>query len=384
MKWISAFFSLLFVVAISVPFARYLSQPAQEVSEDEKRDLAPFPEVDFRLLDQFPPAFNKHWADQFGYRDWLIKKNHEIKMDVLRISPVPNLVLLGEDQWYFMKGKSYKSYTGLNKFRHEHLKRGRAELQRRADFAKKAGIPYYIFIAPLKHRVYDDKLPMSIIHFTDSMQVDQFVQLGKEIDGIEVIDLAPVLREHKDERRLYHKTDNHWNNQGGLVAYQEMIRTMQQDFPNIPDAYTWEDFDIKTREGRGGALARYLKKKDELKEEYFDLHPVVQPSFQIFADTAEKFEHPEGFWYPDEYEIRTVTDRDSTLPRIVWFRDSFGRMMYRHFRQHFSYTTEIFDSWMYRANEHILVEEQPDAIVVLVLERNIQCLLLGGNCEGNF
>jgi len=72
------------------------------------------------------------------------------------------------------------------------------------------------------------------------------------------------------------------------------------------------------------------------------------------------------------------------MPRIVWFRDSFGRMMYRHFRQHFSYTTEIFDSWMYRANEHILIEEQPDAIVVLVLERNIQCLLLGGNCEGNF
>ncbi|MBI1185532.1 hypothetical protein GC194_14775, partial [bacterium] len=151
-------FSLVFVLAISMPLVKTLLSKNEETSADENRQLKPFPEVNLKLLDKFPPQFNEYWADHFGFREWFISQNHKIKMDLLRVSPLPDQVIFGTEGWYFMKGKPYKCYSGLNKFTHAELKEGRVQLQYRADFAQKQGVPYIIFVAPNKHRIYEENL----------------------------------------------------------------------------------------------------------------------------------------------------------------------------------------------------------------------------------
>ncbi|MFY0675078.1 MAG: hypothetical protein JXQ87_16875 [Bacteroidia bacterium] len=377
-------FAVAFFLAIIVPFFGSFFNNAT-VSENEKRDLELFPKFDLRFLDKFPPQFNKYWGDHFGGRDQFITASHKIKRDYLGVSPIPDKVIFGEDNWYFMKGKPYKCYSGLNKFTPQQLALGRVELTKRAEYAKEMGIPYIIFIAPNKHRIYEEKLPYHVKRLTDSIQVEQLIALTKTIDGIEVVDLAPELIKAKDEfdKPIYQKADNHWNAVGGFLAYQQMVSKLQEYFFQIPEPYSYSDYAVKEQITNGGALARYLKSEKEITETQYPMNIWVD-DYTLETDTNEKYEPLKGFWYPEEYEQRTINTRDSTLPKVLWFRDSFGRLVRPHLRHNVGYLVEIFDSWQYRLNPQIIANEKPDAVILLVLERNIACLMNGGDCEGNF
>jgi hypothetical protein len=377
-------FALAFLLAITFPFVGVFFNDAT-VSENEKRDLAPLPKVDLRFLDKVPPQFNKYWADHFGGREHFISASHMIKREILGVSPIPDKVIFGKDGWYFMKGKPYKCYSGLNKFTPKQLTEGRKELTKRAALAKEMGIPYIIFIAPNKHRIYEDKLPYHIRRLTDSIQVEQLITLAKTIDGIEVVDLAPDLIEAKDDfdKPIYQKADNHWNAVGGFLAYQLMVGELQRYFTQIPNAYNYDDYAVKEQVTKGGALARYLKGEEEITETRYPMNIWVD-DYELKTDTNEKYQPLKDFWYPEEYEQRTINTRDSTLPKVLWFRDSFGRLVRPHLRHNVGYLVEIFDSWQYRLNPEIIENEKPDAVILLVLERNIACLMTGGDCAGNF
>lgn len=384
-KGLQIAFSVVFLLLITVPFvAAFFGN--DEVLKDENRELKPFPEADIRFLDKFPKQYDAYWSDHFGFREFFIDKHHVIKKDILGVSPVHDQVIFGKDGWYFMKGKPYKCFTGLNKFTEAELKEGKQQLQKRADFAKSQGVPYIIFVAPNKHRIYTEKLPFHVRQLTDSIQLDQLIEIAKNIDGIEVIDLAPALIDFKNTRaegrHIYEKTDNHWNALGGFVAYQQMVLKMKSLFPNIPNPYNLSDYNLEMKEGRGGALARYLKSEETIREKRFFMS--LDYDYKLYADTAEFYTAPEGFWYPEEYERRTINLRDTTLPKVLWFRDSFGRLVAPHLQHNFGYTLEIFDSWRYRLNEDIIINEKPDAVIMLILERNLKCLMTGGDCGGNF
>ncbi|MGB0429742.1 MAG: alginate O-acetyltransferase AlgX-related protein [Bacteroidia bacterium] len=382
-KWIQIAFAGAFLMVIGLPFAKSFFNTSSQ-SDSENRELAPVPKINLKQLDKLPNEFNAYWADHFGWRNQFIDASHYIKMDVLGVSPMPDKVIFGTKGWFYMKGKPYKCFSGLNKFTPKQIKIGRAELTKRANFAKEKGIPYVIFIAPNKHRIYRENLPFHIRQLTDSIQVEQLVALAKTIDGIEVIDLADWLIDSKSkyEYPVYQKTDNHWNAVGGYAAYTKMVYSLQKYFAQIPDPYPYSAYNVIEKTNKGGALARYLRRETELTETQYPMR--IQVDYDLEIDTNERHTPPEKFVYPDEYEIRTINYRDSTLPKILWFRDSFGRLVAPHLKHNVGNLVEIFDSWKYRLNPEIIVDEKPDAVVLLILERNIKCIMTGGNCAGNF
>ena len=50
---------------------------------------------------------------------------------------------------------------------------------------------------------------------------------------MQVLDLREPLRRAKAERRVYHRTDTHWNEAGAFVVYTENLRALKPWFPDM-------------------------------------------------------------------------------------------------------------------------------------------------------
>ena len=75
----SYFISLIFCLAIFIPFSISVFKVDKEVSMVEKRKLSKLPKlpVNIKEIEQFPAMFNRYYADHFGLRELL---THYYKM----------------------------------------------------------------------------------------------------------------------------------------------------------------------------------------------------------------------------------------------------------------------------------------------------------------
>lgn len=358
----------------------FLGGKGEENSLSENRALAKLPAFTFKDIEKYPARFNKYWNDHFGGREDLIALHHHLKMDYLNAPPVPDQVMLGKGDWYFIKGKSYQSYIGRNKFTSAQLAQGLKEQKRRAAIMKEKGIGYYIFSAPMKHRVYPEHLPPLVSRFGDSTQIEQMVELFSKHNDIHFYDLAPHLIAAKDVGRLYDKTDNHWNELGAYFAYRKVMEVIAKDFPDMKPI-PLEDFSVDTVVTNGRRLARIMKMQDTLKEERIILNAKFEKTGRMVKEEAVSV--PKGFEKLPAYQMHYVNS-DTSKPKMLFIRDSFGKFLNKELREHFGDLLFIFDKWEYKLNEDLIEEYQPNVVICMVLERNLECLMVGGGCGGNF
>lgn len=374
-------FAFIFLLCIVLPMAFTVYGPKLDESVEENRKLAEMPKFSWNKIEDFPQEFEAYFNDHFGLRNELIDIHFDFKTEVLNISPIPNQVIFGDDDYYFMKGRPYKCHAGLNKFTPTELQAGKSELQKRVEYMRQQGKEYYIFIAPNKHRIYTEKLPIKARQIADSIQVEQFLTLASKVEGLNVIDLAPALIAQKENADLYYKNDNHWNQFGAFVAYQEILKHISSSkYPFEP--WPLDSFKIDTFWEKGGAFAKMLKKQDELLERKFKF-TAIHPTQITEHKDQERYQYPKGFWHPNEYEVRISTNK-TQLPRLMLFRDSFGDLVIPLLENHVSEMVTIFDAWQYKLHPEMVGQEDVDIVVLLVLERNLPCVLTGGNCIGNF
>jgi hypothetical protein len=74
---------------------------------------------------------------------------------------------------------------------------------------------------------------------------------------VTVIDLRASLRAAKRESVVYYKADTHWNTRGAYAAYQEILRVLAADFPEV-SAKEWESLGPKAIDRTGFDMARML------------------------------------------------------------------------------------------------------------------------------
>ncbi|MCB0736134.1 MAG: hypothetical protein KDC92_01380 [Bacteroidetes bacterium] len=387
------FLAIVFLVFISWPTITFFNKKKDETSQSENRMLAKMPRIkDGRAivygskgtteykLDTFPDLFNQFWNDNFGTRDRLIKAHHLFKANYLQTSPVPEKVIVGKDGWLFMKGKPYECNSGKNKFTAKELASGLKLHQQRAKIMAEKDIPVYFFVAPNKHRIYGEHLPNSIVRLTDSIQVEQLNTLFAKHDNIHFIDLAPGLISAKEQGRLYHKTDNHWNDLGGYFAYQQIMEVIKTEISNehyIP----LSEFNVVPKNVEGIALARMLKAEKTMHEDDIRLSPKFTPTGKMSG--IKRVETPPGYENQQQYSMHYINS-DTSKPRLLFIRDSFGKMLLNELKNHFSEMLVIFDNWEYGLNETHVNDFKPDIVIYVVLERNLSCFLNGGSCGGNF
>jgi len=351
---------ILFVAVISLPLAANLAGFDGADPGGENRELAAFPRVDGSLasLAKAGPQLSAWFEDHFGLRASLVRWNAALRLFVLRVSPSP-AVVKGRDGWFFYgDDNAVQDYANVEPLTPEALANWRAAVGAATRWLDARGIAYVFTIAPDKHAIYGEEMPLTIARLNERSRADQLFTVLEHV-GV-AVDVRPSLLDAKTRERIYQQTDTHWNSRGALVAYQRIIAAARARVPRVPPAWTRTDFEPVDRIAPGMDLAGMMGLTRVLHEVDLTLVPrrarrahVVEPAGA--APTAE-----EGY---------LVTEiNDASLPRAVIFRDSFVSPLVPFLSEHFSRAVYL---WQNDFDADVVKREHPDVVIQEIVGRHL-------------
>lgn len=324
--------ALAFPVAIFTPLALSFVAPPQEVSQVERRRLAPAPAVAFWNINEFPAQFEAWYNDHFGLRSPLIRIYNYLNVAGLGLGSTKG-VIVGKKGWLFQGGDPHvREMRNAWPFHEHELQRWATVLQAKHDWLAQRQIAYYFVVTPNKERIYPEYLPDSIVMVSDTSRARQLIDYLRANTTVNVIDLRPDLEQAKPLQRSYHRTDTHWNDFGAYIGYRAMLKKFEPLFPELTIlSLAKDDFHMVTQPG--GDLAQNLDLADVLPEENITpREPVTRcarnPTLGPDADHDTLFEN-EFATYCDDARYRALMFRDSfSLAMMPYLSESFAYIYY--------------------------------------------------------
>jgi hypothetical protein len=332
---------------------------------EENRNLAKRPVLTLsrQNISSLPARFEAYFNDQFGYRKRLIYWLALVKVQGLGVSSTPG-VTVGKCGWlYLASDAALSSYRATRPFTSDQLEAYRQIIEARRDWLAARGIAYVFIIPPNKDTIYPEFVPRSYNRVNRTSRLDQLVEFTKSRSNVTVLDVRDELRHAKQVERVYDVTDSHWNLLGGYVAYAKIMQALCASYPNAR-AIPRSDFLDQVEPGAGGDLAKMLGMADRLPELRLTLVP---RSGWHFRHTDEAFPIAARCAYP---ELTMAAERpNASLPRAVFFRDSFGAQLIPFLAEHFERMLCIWDKNFDRA---IVEHEHPGIVIQEVVERSLE------------
>lgn len=344
---------IFFLVALTLPVVGLALRFDLTRAHKENRVLAPFPPVSLNrhVLGSFPEKFRAYFEDHFGFRNTLIEWQAIVKVKWLGVSSSKR-VILGRDGWLFQPpyDNSLDWYRGPRPLSGEDLAQWQRVLEARRDWLSKRGIRYLFVIAPEKHTIYPEYVPDAFRRMQEVSRLDQLVRYMREHSDVEILDLRRALMEAKARERLYHRTDSHWNDYGAFAGYQAIAAELAKSSAQI-QPLTESDFELVREQSREMDLAAQLGLDDVLTEENLRLRPrLASLEFRLNPDI--KYLVSDG--------------KETQLPRLVMFRDSYSNYLIPFLDHHFSRAVYV---WSYGFDPNLIEIERPHFVIQEVVER---------------
>lgn len=356
--------SLTFIVILILPFANSFLHFIPEKENKENRTLKSKPIFNVNGLDYFPHAFDEYYTDNFNLRNQLLSLNSKIKFHISGVPPIVGKAFFGKDGWMYVVDDHMDTYLGKTVVDNYKLKEYYEIINYRKKVLDSIGCKYYVVVVPIKTSVYPEFLPLSKRIDNRQTLTDQFVNLVDTMNGVNLIDLRKSLKNAKGGVRLFYKTDNHWNQYAGYVAYKDIIKTISDDYPGfISDKIV--DVKIDSTKIKGKALTYMMGIYDGIYENEITCKIISNKKSR--EGIKANYTPPKSFPYPYVYEQVYVNEND-TLPKLLFIRDSFGDMVMPFISEHFSKSVYIFDAWQHELNRDIVMSEKPDIYIQFILE----------------
>jgi hypothetical protein len=210
-----------------------------------------------------------------------------------------------------------------------------------------------VVIAPNKQTVYPEAVPDRY----GPPAPGYFDALMSELlrSQLDVLDLRPVLRAHKDEE-VFFKTDTHWNATGAFRGAQAIIERVRGQFPQL-EPLRLEDFEATTKPKRDGDLAIMLS----VAGLFDDLEVVYR---RRNGDRARRLPAEDASTH------HVYEQPQAKGPRVLIFGDSFGEGLARPLSEAFGRVYFLYSlSVGYQPN--LPLAEKPDLVILEAVERYI-------------
>lgn len=357
MKAVNRALVVVFLALIAIPgIGLALGVDRSNVSEAEMRELATLPALTWDW--QVVAGFQQYFSDHFSFRSRLIHAQAWLLLNVFGASASPT-VIPGRDGWLFYADDGgLEDWTQAEPFTDAEMEVWRQVLEARRRWLARQGIPYFFVIAPDKQMIYPELMPASLQRMRADYRADQLIAYLRAHSDFRVLDLRPVVLAHKhDGEPLYHRYDTHWNDRGGLVGYQEMIRGLRQWFPEMRPL-TRADFTTSPAVPSGDKTTM-LGLVDAGKGAMPGLVPVRGWRHRVVFPA-----HPDP--YGEEGTLVTEIP-GSRLPRAVMFRDSFAGRLIPYLSEHFSRVTYV---WQNMIDPDLIRRETPDVVIQEMVARH--------------
>ena len=339
---------ILFVGAVAticiLPVAVMPWQMEKAVGNEQ---LASFPELrkeDGNFNTGILNEFADYFADHFGFRHEMITLNDWLTETAFKTLD-SNSVLLGKDSWLFYKS-TLEDYTGTNLFTARQSYAAAHVLGLMQEYCEQNSIDFCFTIAPNKNSMYSSQMPAR--YAAASVRNAQLLKQQMEQQNVRYMDLFEVLSNSKEQ--LYYRLDSHWNMRGAQIAAQALLKELKGCEVEFDSFVTG-------------------KKLPHTGDLYEMVYPAGSETEQ---DTAYDFtyQYDEKFHSADDITIHTKnSEADGS---VFVYRDSFGINLHPFLAQ--SYGSACFSRNMpYRLTA--VMEEQPDVLLVELVERNLNWLL---------
>jgi len=376
-----AFATLLLVAWADAAFFGALTQ----VQGFENKAKQAAPELRLDYLDPFPKDAEAAFNDHFPWRGLFQRFNGQLRAITNRRSPLPDLVVLGEDDWLYKGGLQLDIYRGKRRFSPDELRKVTAELLARKDSIEASGGQYYLAIAPLKHHVYPQHLPGHVRPLNQEYAVRQLYRSLAATD-LQYIDLHTPLQTYAaqypppqlsrttraqpeddpETHNLYYRTDHHWTVRAGLIATQVIIDTLIADgiplSPLNPKTYSF-----KNEPTSGMTLAKMAGLDRDNQDHFLSLHH----NWTTKGSPRPNIQSPPRFPYPNSY-VKARQQKDSvlrqSLPSLFVTRESFGENLLQPLSDHFGRSYFLFDEWEHKLNLDHYNREGGDVYIQLIWE----------------
>ncbi len=237
----------LFLAWLGLPLAHAGLHRAGPADGQALREAPPPSAAKRQPLSDRLREFSAEYERTSPIRRELVRLYMGLKVRVLGAASIATLVV-GRDRWLFVGRESpavdeRRYFLGLRPFTEDELDRWCRALEERRRWLAERGIAYRLVVAPNKSSVYPERMPAGYPRGRRT-RLDQLGErLAAVAPGFPLLDLRPALRAGKSRGLVYWPTDSHWNDLGRYLAYREIVRNLEADFPPLPPLAA-EDFAI--------------------------------------------------------------------------------------------------------------------------------------------
>lgn len=300
-----AVFLLLFFLAMLFPLWGQIFPQPHEESLNENRAMTELDQTG-SLKDRIANA-EAFLNDHLAFREPIISA--VLRTDLCLGESPHSQVLAGQDGWLFYRegGEDFRTDSGLDD---ESLESLYYIQQTAADAFAAAGADYRILIAPDKHSVYPEYLPMTNRLGNEVWELDQIMTSPGPEYTVRFLDVRQALLDAAESgTQQYYKTDTHWSSAGAWTAYQAIMDQLEEKHPNLR-RLTEADV-IHTTVTDSGDLASMIGQKGLLK---YDCEAVA-----VSAPAAQDASAGDG----ETLSLR-VNSSVPDGPVMLFIHDSFG------------------------------------------------------------
>lgn len=381
MNTLNRIYSLLvagvFIFSLLLPLLIYVFSSDMTLSVAEKRKLKPFPEFswEYESLLEFPKEFDAYYQDHFGLRDALIIFHNSIRLDIFGISPSP-MVMKGTDDWYYYigAGEIAADYYGMKQVDVNQLDEYNQVLNDRRDWLASMGIRYLFVPVPNKINVYAENLPGRIQKMSGMTFNEQFSKYLNSVGNESLfVDVGALLTQNKKRHQVYFRTDTHWNHRGALDTFNQIIRQLQDWFPELKEIV--ENEIVRKEVTHTGDLLYTMHMENQIAEVVNTIELKSVCSASIYRKKLPDILYKALPWYADEKDLPFEGGcRDKGLTALV-INDSFGAYLRPFFDARFK---RVIYSKKYDFNnlQALISTLRPDVVIDERVSRNLNKALV--------
>jgi alginate O-acetyltransferase complex protein AlgJ len=313
-------------------------------------------------LKKFPGDLRHYLASNMGFRGALVRARARIVHGLLGGSASESVIR--HDPWLFLRSEHMvEEIRHTAPFKPGEIDAWRRALEARARWLAERNIRFLVVVAPDKETIYADQLPSWVRPADHPSRLAQLGAVLKDQREVSFLDLSATLRAAKQQERVYHYTDTHWNDAGAFAGYLAIAERLEPWFPRLTPLAA--DKMIRTpRVTPGGDLARMSGLQFDLTEPQVQLSlpPEVKPA--VLADGSPlQIERMDV-----RGSQRFVTNGNGEIPSALVLRDSYGEALLPYVAAHVGRATWL---WTYDFPADDIERERPALVIEELVERKL-------------
>jgi hypothetical protein len=313
---IKAFLLLSFGVLLALPGLQMTFDFAKEAPVQEYRNLAEMPSAlplaDTHEFKKARRSFENWFNDHLGFRATMLRLGNEVRLHLFKTN---DLVYVGSDDWLFYKLFYTGAWAASQPSYDAHSEVAAERWRRLNEWLAKRGIHLIVVDIPMKHFIYSEHLPPEVVPIVKPTRWDRF-RAFMDANGIDRLDVEPILREGKKRHQVFQKTDLHWTIYGGCDTARALVDKISR--LEYGQGMKWRH-DYQWRAGpleNVGTEARAIPLLRDIVEPYDTAEPDGRDGTPALAITAD-----------NPYDRIYRNEGEGLIPTTVSLNDSFFSTM---------------------------------------------------------